>query len=106
MRFARRKGITMKSVALGKIAVLAMAPVLLLGGCATDMGKGALIGGVAGAGVSAATGHDAVKGAVVGAVAGAVIGYVVEQGKKRELYSDANGNRYWVDDNGQRQYTN
>ena len=90
-----------------KIAVLGLAATLLLGGCATDgIGSGAVIGGVGGAAVSAATGNDVVKGAVAGAVAGAVIGYVVEQGKKRELYSDGNGNSYWVDDNGKRRYKN
>ena len=90
-----------------KIAILGLAFATLLGGCATDgMGSGALIGGVGGAAVSAATGNDPVKGAVVGAVAGAVIGYVVEQGKKREVYSDGNGGKYWVDDSGERHYTN
>lgn len=90
-----------------KIAVLGLAFATLLGGCATDgIGSGAVIGGVGGAAVGAATGNDPVKGAVVGAVAGAVIGYVVEQGKKRELYSDGHGNKYWVDDSGQRHYTN
>ncbi|EGF93225.1 outer membrane protein peptidoglycan-associatedlipoprotein [Asticcacaulis biprosthecium C19] len=90
-----------------KIAILGLASAVLLSGCATDgVGRGALIGGVGGAAVSAATGNDVVKGAAVGAVAGAVIGYVVEQGKKRELYSDGNGNTYWVDDNGKRHYQN
>ena len=90
-----------------KIAILCLASAVLLGGCATDgMGTGAVIGGVSGAAIGAATGNDVVKGAVVGAVAGAVIGYVVEQGKKRELYSDGNGNSYWVDDNGKRHYKN
>ena len=68
--------------------------------------KGRLFGGVGGAAVSAATGHDVVKGAVIGAAAGAVVGYVVKEGKKRELYSDGNGNSYWVDDSGKRNYTN
>lgn len=55
-----------------------------------------------------ALGRRRVNGVKVrlGAVAGAVIGYVVEQGKKRELYSDGNGNKYWVDDNGERHFTN
>jgi len=94
-------------IAFTKIAILGLSSAVLLSGCATDgIGSGALIGGVGGAAVGAATGNDAVKGAVAGAVAGAVIGYVVEQGKKREVYSDDRGNRYWVDDNGERHYTN
>ena len=93
-----------------KIAILALTSAVLLSGCATDgmgdISKGAIIGGVGGAAVSAATGHDVVKGAVVGAAAGAVIGYVVKEGKKRELYSDGSGNSYWVDDNGNRHSAN
>ena len=93
-----------------KIAVLGLAAAMFLGGCATDgmgdVGRGAVIGGVGGAAVGAATGHDVLKSAAVGAAAGAVIGYVVEQGKKRELYSDGNGHQYWVDDHGDRHYTN
>ncbi|MGA9659397.1 MAG: glycine zipper domain-containing protein, partial [Asticcacaulis sp.] len=96
----------MKIVMMGKMAILGLASAALLSGCATDgmgmgdIGNGAVIGGVGGAAVSAATGNDVVKGAVVGAAAGAVIGYVVKEGKKREIYSDGNGNRYWVGDNG------
>jgi len=94
-------------IAFMKTTLLGLSSAVLLSGCATDgVGNGALIGGVGGAAVGAATGNDAVKGAVAGAVAGAVIGYVVEQGKKREVYSDDRGNRYWVDDNGGRHYTN
>lgn len=90
-----------------KIAVLGLASAMMLSGCATDgIGRGALIGGVGGAAIGAATGEDVVKGAVVGAAAGAVIGYIMEDGKRLAVYRDDNGNRYWVDDSGRRHYTN
>lgn len=90
-----------------KIVILGVASAMLLTGCATDgVGRGALIGGAGGAAVGAITGEDVVKGAAIGAAAGAVIGYITQEGRKRELYSDGNGNRYWIDDNGKRRYAN
>ena len=90
-----------------KIIIAGLASALLLTGCATDgIGRGALIGGAGGAAVGAITGEDVVKSAAVGAVAGAAIGYITADGRKREVYRDNDGNRYWVDDDGRRRYVN
>ncbi|WP_431262543.1 YMGG-like glycine zipper-containing protein [Roseateles chitinivorans] len=71
-------------------------------GCATSDVKNAGVGAVGGAVVGAVAGGSAVTGAVVGAVAGAVIGRLMVDGKEREVYSDGNGGRYWVDGDGRR----
>jgi len=44
--------------------------------------KGAIIGGVAGAGVGAAVSHDKSKGAIIGGVVGAGAGYAIGHKKK------------------------
>jgi len=44
--------------------------------------KGAVIGGVAGAGVGAAVSHNKAKGAVIGGVVGAGAGYAIGHKKK------------------------
>jgi hypothetical protein len=44
--------------------------------------KGAIIGGVAGAGVGAAISHDKAKGAVIGGVVGAGAGYAIGHKKR------------------------
>ena len=44
--------------------------------------KGAVIGGVAGAGVGAAVSHDKSKGAIIGGVVGAGTGYAIGHKKK------------------------
>ena len=44
--------------------------------------KGAVIGGVAGAGVGAAVSHDRSKGAIIGGVVGAGAGYAIGHKKK------------------------
>lgn len=54
--------------------VAALSSAVILSGCSTL--RGAAIGGVAGAGVAAVTGHSVEKGAAVGGVGGAVIGTV------------------------------
>lgn len=71
-------------------------------GCASSDVKHAGVGAVGGAVVGAVAGGSALTGAVAGAVAGAVIGRLMVDGKDREVYSDGNGGRYWVDDNGNR----
>ena len=73
-------------------------------GCASDNRdvRNAGVGAVGGAVIGAVTGGSAVTGAVVGAVAGAVIGRLVVDGREREVYSDGNGGRYWVDNDGRR----
>ncbi len=71
-------------------------------GCATSDVRNAGVGAVGGAVVGAVAGGSAVTGAVVGAVAGAVIGRVVANGRERDVYSDGNGGRYWVDEDGRR----
>ena len=79
-----------------KNAALIAACAAMTVGCATSDVKNAGVGAVGGAVVSAVT------GAVVGAVAGAVIGRLMVDGKEREVYSDGNGGRYWVDGDGRR----
>lgn len=86
-----------------------MAPVLALAlaGCASHADRraavrGALIGAAGGAAVSAITGGDLAEGAAIGAAGGAAIGVITQDGRKREVYRDRNGGRYWVDDRGRR----
>ncbi|HEX7871420.1 MAG TPA: glycine zipper domain-containing protein [Sphingobium sp.] len=84
---------------------------LMVAGCANNYEqrraatRGALIGAVGGAAVSALAGGDALEGAAMGAAAGAAIGYITKDGKRREVYRGRDGGRYWVDDRGrQRRY--
>ena len=39
---------------------------------------------------------------IAGAVAGALIGRLVVDGRERQVYSDGQGGRYWVDEDGRR----
>lgn len=67
-------------------AVLGLASVTGLAGCATNAGTGALVGGAAGAGLGGAiTGRagGAALGAAAGAVTGAVIGSEVDRQEDR-----------------------
>lgn len=81
---------------------------LLIAGCATDRGerraavRGALIGAAGGAAVAAVTGGDALDGAAIGAAGGAAIGAITHDGKRRDVYRDGRGRKYWTDDNGRR----
>lgn len=88
-----------------------IAPVLAVAvaGCASNADqraavRGALIGAAGGAVVSAATGGDLAKGAAIGAAGGAAIGVITQDGRKREVYRDRDGRRYWVDDRGRRRH--
>ncbi len=59
------------------LAALLLAPATLMAsGCSTV--RGAAIGGAAGAGVAAVTGHSVEKGAAIGGVSGAVVGTVAD----------------------------
>lgn len=77
-------------------------------GCASDRqqrrddARNAAVGAVGGAVIGAATGGNALTGAAVGAVAGALIGRLVVDGRERQVYSDGQGGRYWVDEDGRR----
>lgn len=88
------------------VALTAMS--VMVAGCSTtrgdvgDTARGALIGAAGGAAISAVTGGDVVEGAAIGGAAGAVIGYITRDGKRREVYRDNRGNRYWIDDDGRR----
>ena len=79
---------------------------MFLAGCASDRGerraaaRGALIGAAGGAALGAITGGDALEGAAIGAAGGAVIGAITHDGRRRDVYRDDRGRRYWVDDNG------
>jgi len=86
-----------------------IAPLLALAvtGCASNADRraavrGALIGAAGGAAVSAITGGDLAEGAAIGAAGGAAIGVITQDGRKREVYRDRDGRRYWVDDRGRR----
>lgn len=87
------------------ILILASAGIALAG-CSTShherraATRGAIIGAAGGAAISAITGGDALEGAAIGAAAGAAIGYITRDGKRRELYRDRDGGRYWIDDRG------
>lgn len=87
-----------------------IAPViaLALAGCASHdrraAVRGAAIGAIGGAVVSAATGGDIAEGAAIGAAGGAAIGVITEGGRERKVYRDRDGRRYWVDDNGRRRH--
>lgn len=93
-----------------KVIIAAMACVLLFAGCESNPRKkdaavrGAIIGAVGGAAVTAIAGGDPVAGAAIGAAGGAVIGSVMEDGKQRRLHRDAYGRQYWVDDRGRWRY--
>lgn len=91
----------MRTSLIRNAALIAVCAALSVG-CATRDVRNAGVGAVGGAVVGAVAGGSAVTGAVVGAVAGAVIGRVVADGREREVYSDGNGGRYWVDENGRR----
>lgn len=73
-----------------KIVIGLSAAALLLGGCETKTGTGALVGGLVGAGVGAGIGaavsggSGAAVGAGVGAASGALIGGVVGDSLDRE----------------------
>jgi surface antigen len=76
---------------------LAILAPMLLSGCATNTGTGAVVGGATGAGVGAlvgsATGHagaGAAIGAGVGALTGAVVGNSVDEKERRDRVVAAN----------------
>lgn len=88
-----------------------IAPLLAIAvtGCVSNDDKraavrGALIGAAGGAAVSAITGGDLAEGAAIGAAGGAAIGVITQDGRKREVYRDRDGRRYWVDDRGRRRH--
>ncbi len=93
---------------IGAAALLAGAMALAMPAHANDARKalrGAAIGGAGGAAVGAVVpGLSVVDGALIGAAGGAVVGLISKDGKKRKLYRDDRGNRYWVDDRGRRHY--
>lgn len=65
-----------------KIALAALACGLLLVGCETKSGTGAIVGGALGAGTGAIIGHDvggALIGGAVGAVAGGLVGAALDE---------------------------
>jgi len=94
-------GLIMNATLTRNVALVAVCAAMSAG-CASSDVKHAGVGAVGGAVVGAVAGGSAVTGAVVGAVAGAVIGRLMVDGKEREVYSDGNGGRYWVDENGHR----
>ncbi len=71
-----------------KKSILAVSAVVaLLSGCATDTGKGALLGGALGAGVGQAIGGDT-KSTIIGGAIGAAAGGAV--GNQRDAKKKAN----------------
>ncbi|MFT7878913.1 MAG: YMGG-like glycine zipper-containing protein [Sulfurimonas sp.] len=71
----------MQRVILKKM-FLVLALSFMMIGCAEpspNTKKGAIVGGVSGAAVSAATGGNVLKGAAVGTVVGGTVGYISDQ---------------------------
>lgn len=74
-----------------KIVLVAAAPTLMLGACASNFaGEGALGGAAVGAAATAATGGNVARGAAVGAAVGGVGGALIRK----------NGRCYRVDNRG------
>lgn len=88
--------------------IISAALALAAAGCASAdqraAVRGAAIGAIGGAVVSAATGGDVAEGAAIGAVGGAAVGIITQDGRERKVYRDRDGRRYWVDDQGRRRH--
>ncbi len=94
-----------------RVLTAGIIPMLLLSACATDRqsrqdqraaARGALIGAGAGAVFGAITGGDPLAAAAVGAAGGAAIGVITQDGKQRRVYRTESGERYWINDRGER----
>jgi osmotically inducible lipoprotein OsmB len=88
------------------ILLLAASATTMVAGCAENRAerraatRGALIGAAGGAALSAIAGGDALQGAAIGAAGGAVVGAITHDGRRRDVYRDERGQRYWIDDRG------
>jgi hypothetical protein len=102
-----------------RIALISIAASGALSACTTDQYgnqhasrglKGAGIGAVAGAGLSAITGGDVLAGAAIGAAAGAVLGIVTDDHNRYEdrdgyrTYYERDGRGYRYDERRRRHY--
>ena len=75
------------------------------GSSSREVVKGGLIGAGGGALVGAVVpGVSAVEGAAVGAAGGAIYGAVKGKDDDKKIYTDSNGNKYWIDSKGRRVY--
>lgn len=61
------------------LAMAALAAMLAVAACTENSGKGAAVGGLAGAGLGALTGHSILGSAAAGAAAGGAGGYVYDK---------------------------
>lgn len=64
------------------LGALAIAAVAVTGACTKNTGRGALIGGAAGAGLGALSGRGILGSAATGAVAGGAGGFIYDQVKR------------------------